>query len=223
VRARAPATTRVVAYHHRVSFAVVLSEALDSPPGPAAACARAVATFDQRGCVSPQCVFVEADFERAAVFAEALCDALALEEAARPRGPLPPAAASELHQARGAAELRAAGGEPVRVLPETVEAWTVVVDEAPPELVGLSERFVRVVPVEGPDQVVGRLRPLARHLQTVAVAGSPARRDALAGRLGAIGASRVTTLERAPWPPAWWHHDGFGPLEVLVRWTDLEG
>ena len=46
--------------------------------------------------------------------------------------------------------------------------------------------------------------------------------EAMGEALASIGASRVTSLSDAPWPPPWWHHDGGGPLRSLVRWTDLE-
>ena len=37
-----------------------------------------------------------------------------------------------------------------------------------------------------------------------------------------LGVSRIAPMEKVPWPPSWWHHDGSGPLRDLVRWTDLE-
>ena len=46
--------------------------------------------------------------------------------------------------------------------------------------------------------------------------------EGLAEALAREGAVRVVPLEKMPWPPAWWHHDGEGPLRALVRWTDLE-
>ena len=36
------------------------------------------------------------------------------------------------------------------------------------------------------------------------------------------GATRVTSFEKAPWPPPWWHHDGASVLAGLIRWIDLE-
>jgi hypothetical protein len=61
VRDRTPVTARFVAYHHRLSVGVVGREALAEHrlDRTASEVARAVALFDQRGCVSPQVVWVE--------------------------------------------------------------------------------------------------------------------------------------------------------------------
>ena len=58
VRARAPASTRLVEHPHRVGVAVVDP---GRAPGAAAEAARAAVLFDQRGCVSTQLVFVLGD------------------------------------------------------------------------------------------------------------------------------------------------------------------
>ena len=54
---------------------------------------------------------------------------------------------------------------------------------------------------------VGGKRLIEYHLERLAAGGF---RDVIA------------PLERVPWPPPWWHHDGRGPLAALLRWTDLE-
>ncbi|MDH3423422.1 MAG: hypothetical protein OEN00_10560, partial [Gemmatimonadota bacterium] len=61
LRLRTPPTARFVAYHHRVSVGIVGRDALsnDEVDRAAADVALSVALFDQRGCVSPQVVFVE--------------------------------------------------------------------------------------------------------------------------------------------------------------------
>jgi hypothetical protein len=61
---------------------------------------------------------------------------------------------------------------------------------------------------------------VARHLQTVALAGFGAETDAVCERLARLGVSRITGLEGVSFPPAWWLHDGRGPLRRLVRWTE---
>ncbi len=67
------------------------------------------------------------------------------------------------------------------------------------------------------------LAPLAPFVQTVALEGAGERREELAEALARAGVVRIPSLEATPWPPPWWHHDGAGPLRVLLRWTDLEG
>lgn len=243
LRARAPVTARFVAYHHRVSVGVVGSDALTVTGADASAAdvARALALFDQRGCVSPQLIYVEEGGQRSPEeFAEALARALAEIEAALPTGPLGPAESSSLHQTRGTAELLAAsaGG---RVIHGDAASWTVLLEprhgaSAPSEPTGTPEaappyaaypataagRVARVRPLASVEALPRLLAPLSGHLQTVGVAGLGDRLEGVARSLATVGASRVVPFAAVPFPPPWWHHDGGGPLTDLVRWIDLE-
>ena len=226
LRRRLPAHVGLVAYHHRVSAGLVGREALE--PGAvratAADAARAVALFDQRGCVSPHVLWVEEGGAAGPeAFAQALAEALEALHRSLPPGPSDPREASALHQLRGTAELRAAAGEGVRVWSGGEAPWTVVLDPAPGFRPSCLNRTVRVQPVRDAAEVAALLEPLRPWLQTVGVAGLGERLEAVAAGLAKAGAVRVAPLAAAPWPPAWWHHDGQGPLRALVRWTDLEG
>jgi hypothetical protein len=223
LRARAPVTARFVAYHHRVSVGVIGRDALTRAAVRVVASdvARAVALFDQRGCVSPQIVYVERGGEVTAEgFADALADALAELERHLPTGGLGVAEASSLQQARGTAELMESTGS-VRVRHGGSAAWTVVLGGEGAELTPAG-RFVRLRSVADLSELPELLEPLASHLQTVGVAGLGDRVERLAGALGKVGASRVAPFAAIPFPPAWWHHDGRGPLLDLVRWVDVE-
>lgn len=224
LRARAPADRRIVIHGPRFSAALVGRAALDADrDGTASALARSVAMFDQHGCVSPHAVWVEDPGGGAALrFAQAVADAMDRLEDELPRGAVSPAEASAIQQARGAAEMRGHGGTTVRVLAGAGTRWTVVYDEDPGFRPSCLNRFVHVHPVESLEQAIAQLAPVGDSLQSVAVAGDPAGLADLAGRLAAIGASRITTLDRLPWPPPDWHHDGRGPLRELIRWVDLE-
>jgi len=114
VRGRIPVTTPLVAYHHRVSVGVVGRGRLGSGGESreiAAKAARAVAAYEQRGCVSPQVIWVE---EGGDVNPEAWAELLAKEMARGvdelPPGPTDPGLAGRIHQLRGEAELREAAG-----------------------------------------------------------------------------------------------------------------
>jgi hypothetical protein len=227
LRSRSPVTARFVPYHHRVSVGVVGRDALtpSTLPSTAADVARAIAMFDQRGCVSPQVIYAEEGGERScAAFAEALGAALADLERVLPTGALDAPEASALHQARGVAELTAGTG--VRIFHGGPVPWTVVLetrgDQAPARLPSVG-RVARVRPVADVDAVAGLLAPLAPHLQTVGVAGLGGRLEEVARALGHLGVARVTPFRAVPFPPPWWHHDGGGPLRDLVRLVDLEG
>lgn len=225
VRERIPVTTPLVVYHHRLSVALVGRSALADDGRArrtAHAAARAVALFDQRGCVSPHAIFVERGGVAPESWAREVASALGELATSLPSGALLPGEASAIQQLRGTAELRAAAGREVRLHHGEEEPWTVLVEppeEFRPSCLG---RVVRVHPVEALSDALTELADVGRFLQTVAVDGASRRRETLAGELARLGALRVTTLERAPWPPAWWHHDGTGPLRALTRWVDLE-
>ena len=225
VRARLPATTPLVAYGHRVGVALVGREALAAGRADrtASAAARAVAAFDQRGCVSPHLFWVEEGGALTpAEWAARLAAAMAAVERQLPAGPIPPEVASQVQQLRGSWELKRAGGQDARVFrPEGAE-WTVAYDPDPAFAPSCLGRFVWVKPVPGLERVAGLLTGLRPFLQTAGLCGAGARAAQLVDQLGAAGVSRVTSLRRLAWPPAWWHHDGGDPLRALVRWVDWE-
>ncbi len=223
LRARTPVTTRLVPYHHRVSIGVVGRDALG--PGVVAATAaevaRSIAMFDQRGCVSPQLVFVEEGGAcTPAAFVDHLASALAELEESLPTGALDVSSSSALQQARGTAELLAASSSG-RVRHGGSAPWTVVLETGTQPPIAVAGRFVRVRAIPDVEALAALLQPLGPHLQTVGVAGLGERLERVARALGALGASRVAPFESVPFPPAWWHHDGRGPLVDLVRWVDL--
>jgi hypothetical protein len=225
VRERLPATTRLVAYHHRLSAAVVGRDALagDALSAAADAGAHAAAMFDHRGCVSPHVIFVEeGGVAGARDFAVALGAALERLGRSLPVGTLSPEEGAVVQQLRGSAELRAAAGEPVELYRARDGSWTVLL-EPPGAIEPCLGRTVRVHPVADVHEAARHLAIVGAHLQTVGVAGvSGERLERLADALGEIGAIRVCALSDVAFPPPWWHHDGQGPLRSLVRWVDLE-
>ena len=240
LRARLPSTTPLVAYHHRVSVGAIGRGMLgaDGAPGgdagdsgdeaPARRLAReaalAVATFDQRGCVSPHAIWVEEGGETSpAEWAGLLARELETVAADLPSGPPEPEVVSSVQQLRGAAEMRAAAGKGDRVFGGSRGAWTVLYEEDPVFLPSCLGRTVRVKPLERLEDLTKHLAPFGSVLQTVALEAESGRRVRLAGLLARVGATRVTTFRRQPWPPPWWRHDGKGPLEALIRWISLEG
>ena len=197
VRARAPATTRLVEHSHRLGVAVVDPA---RAPDSAAQAARAAALCDQRGCVSAHLFLVLASQEEAARWCSALAARLAdLHDA------LPPAAAdagtlSALHQLRGRLAMkRAASGavqlwtphspsptsrepNPARArcvagatpqLPSIrgVPGWTVVLATME-EFEPVGSRTAWVVPAPDLQACLEALGPISPALQTVGLAGT---------------------------------------------------
>lgn len=223
IRARVPARARVVVHGPRFSVGLVGAASLAAPEEIAGRVARAVAAFDQHGCVSPHAVWVEeAEEYSVAEFAGALARALERLETELPRGQIGAPEASAIQQERGAAEMRGHADGGVRVFSSSGTAWTVILDGEPTFRPSCLNRFVYVHPVAALEEAVDVLSPVAARLQSVAIEGAGAALERIAHRLARIGASRITTFDRLPWPPPEWHQDGRGPLRELLRWVDLE-
>jgi len=232
VREATPVTARFLAYHHREGAGVVGAGALDSEAAAALTArdvARAVAVFDQRGCVSPRVVWVE-DTDAGVTpshFARLLAVELESLERTLPSGSLERLERSAVHQFRGTAELLAAGwgsGDDAEDRPRLVHGgpapWTVFYDPYRALESNCVGRVVVVRPFRSVPELISRLEPLGDHLQTVGVAGLGDRLEAVSVALGQVGASRVTPFEAVPFPRPWWHHDGGKPLADLVRWVE---
>lgn len=232
VRRRLPVTTPLVAYRHRMGFGLVGRAALrrGSPGGDAEGAretardvARAVALFDQQGCVSPQVLFVERGGEvEPHEWADLLARALEELEAELPSGTLSPENGAAIQQLRGAAEMDESRGEGSIRHGGEEAPWTVL--HIPDGAIEPScqHRTVRVIPVDAAQQAVRALEDWGRYLQTVGVVGSQGWSPEILEDLARLGVSRISPMAGVPWPPSWWHHDGSDPLRDLVRWTDLE-
>jgi len=226
VRARIPPGTRLVEHGPRLSFIAIGKEALGAAeaPGVADAAARATAVFDQQGCVSPHVVYIERGGEvEPRRFAALLARGMERLEEELPRGRIGPAEAARIRQVRGGAEFRALAGRDVEVHASDGTEYTVIYEADPEFTASCLNRVIWVKPLDALEDVVAHVEPFARYLQTVGLVAGSRRREALAERLGRIGASRITDLQGMPWPPPPWHHDGRGPLLELIRWADLEG
>ena len=225
LKTRTPVTARFIAYHHRLSVGLVGREALSAEGAPRVArmAARAVSMFDQRGCVSPHAIYVE---EGGAVdpgeWAALLASAMADLEVELPGGDLTADDASAVHQIRGSAELREASGNGVRVFRTDESFWTVILEDEMGFTPSCLNRVVSLFPTPDLCVVAGSLGEVGGYLQTVAIEGAEDRLPMLAEALCRAGATRVTSFEKAPWPPPWWHHDGASVVAGLVRWIDLE-
>jgi len=225
-RGNATATVRVIEHGPRLSVAAIGRDALRSEADARHAAddaARAVATFDQQGCVSPHALFVESGGAvEPRAFARMVAGGLAALEPELPRGRLDPAESAVIHAVRATAEFRAISGEDIEVIAGPVAAWTVIWDGGGAFEPTCLNRTIRVLPVASLEDVAVRVRAYRSVLQTVGLAGAGSRLERVADALAAAGASRITTLDRMPWPPPDGHHDGRGPLRELVREVDIE-
>lgn len=223
LRARTPATTRLIEHPNRLGVAIVDPRAAPDADGHAA---RAVALFDQKGCVSTHLILLLGDPDNPVNPEHAVqwCGRLAASLEAL-SGTLPPATASpgELsarHQLRGRLAMRRAASGDIRSWSCPAGTWTVVLGRSDSfEPVG--GRTAWVVPVPDLPRCLEILTPLSRMLQSVGAAGLGARRGEFGEALAAVGATRIVPLDQVPFPDPDWLHDGSRPLGELVRWAEL--
>jgi len=222
LRRRAPAGSRIIDHGPRVSFAAVAREHTHLQPA-AAGTARAVAFFDQHGCVSPHLVYCE---EGGRIGAEEFAARVAAElgrlERELPRGRLATAEAAAAQQLRATVEFRAIAGQAARLWAGDQLRWSVAFDPDPAFAASCLGRFLWVKPVARLEDAIALAADYRHLLQTVAVSAPRGRIAKLAEAFALAGCSRITNLDAMPFPPPSWHHDGRGPLRELVRWADWE-
>lgn len=225
LRRRIPPATPLVAYHHRLSAGAVARECADPAPEAGSvlgAAARAVATFEQRGCVSPRIIWIEKGGALSPpAWAAQLFDALESVAAELPPGAASLPAASARRQERERWMLREAAGTGHRIFSRSPEGAAVLYEPDPfaPLRLPAAGRTAVVRPIECLSRLPTALGAGRSILQTLALAAPPTRIGGLAEILAASGVRRVASFEEQPWPPAWWRHDGTGPLQALVSWA----
>ena len=227
VRRAAAPNTRVVVHGPRMSIGIVGANALnstDSARAVAASIARATATFDQQGCVSPHAVFVQLGASisprQLAHFIEEQLDAF---ERVMPRARLSPEEAAAIRNAKTRAEFAAYAGAETEVLPLEDRPYAVIFDARENFEPSCLNRVLYVRTFIETHDLARILHPHRASLQSAAIDGfdeSDAR--ALARTLVDTGFTRITSFDRLPFPSSAWHHDGSAPLRELIRFIDWE-
>ena len=207
MRAATSPSTEFVAHGHGLGAIVVLRTALSSHlPALAAAIARDVAAYDQRGCLSPQVVFVEKGGELSPRDLASLVatQGLAPLASAMPRGALPIEIGAQQVQWRGLAsslhELFEGDGY------ATSFEQGLAVRPTP------GYRNIAVHPFDAPAELAARLAIYGAHLKVVAVAGDPERLV-----LPAPLSPRLCPPGEMQRPPLLAATDGVAPWHGLVR------
>jgi hypothetical protein len=226
LRQRLPAHVRLVSYGHRVSVGYVTHEMLSSRmlPGVVEAAARDVAAWDQLGCLSPQCFYVESGGRFTAEhFAEKLAESLARLERTQPIGPLPAETAAAIAARRHVHELRAANLSDTQLWQSPGgTAWTVVLEANPDFRPSCGHRFVHVKPVTNLAEALKGLASVQGRVSTVGLSAPGTRETELVTGLARWGVTRICPLGRMQTPPLSWRHDGRPSLGDLVLWCDWE-
>jgi len=215
-----PASTRFVGYGHRLSIALLGSQAFagTSVETVADLLARDVALWDQQGCLSPVAIFCEAGAEEALAFGEAVGASLADLERGCPRGATGTEEKAAIRRERDEASMREA-----RVFADEGTRFTVVVEDDLRWRSAPLARFVRIHRAKDRTALMDAIARVAPHLAGVAMGGFGAESPDVALALARLGASRICAPGVLQAPPLGWHHDGHLLLAPLARLSDLEG
>ena len=202
LRVLCPPQMPFVGYGHRVSFGLVTRGNANAEA--AAEFAKDVLLYDQGGCLSPQTVFVEGDWQVALDFAQRLADTFPTVAA---RYPLPSRAERAGAVVREAREL-AWMGEGTRLWEDPNLCWTVIA--RPQATFALSPTFgvVSVQPLASLEDLPEAIMPVAGYLQGCAVAGEAGDYIPSVSYLCKPGELQA--------PPLSWRQDGRDVLRVLT-------
>jgi Acyl-CoA reductase (LuxC) len=204
VRRRAPDGIDVIGYGSAYSLGFVPSSA--DPATAAEAAAGDVALFDQRGCLSPQTIYVEGDEAKAILFAHALAGELHAIGRVLPR-----ASSKKTEEAAVAEFIRRLL---IRALPTSAHALDAVIlgsreSGIAEYVVGVEHfsapvcagfgRIVIVKPCRSPLEAASAAKQLGNRLDTIGIAGPLA--PQLLEAFAKSGASRICLLGEMQRPP----------------------
>lgn len=221
IRSQCRFPTRCIGYGHRLSFTVLGPADPGQHRSAVAELATSVAmdavAYEQRGCMSPQVVFVaqQAPFTTAEL-AHALCSVgLPQAHAELRREALPIGQIGSLQAARALAEF---GGASATLVPEglVITHPTLVLPAR------TQAGVVHVVPFGDTSSLAAHLAPLANAISTVGLWWTAPDRDAVLGLLADLGARRICRPGRMQRPVWVRDHDGRPRLGDWIEWTDIE-
>jgi len=223
---------RLLAFGSRFSGAAVMREAAQGAAMAKTAKALALdcAMFDQRGCLSPQHIFVEEQGREFALqLAAAFSGLVRLFGGNVPRK-LELEDATAIRRVRETARWRRLGGADVELWEDRDFQWTVVFDRAASFTSSPGFRTVYVSPFSNPSDLEGRLEPVHGKLEGFVIAGCESGVGAAGGngRVEPTGPGAVRTVVgrcevtyvcapgEAQSPPLDWPHGGGEFIRMFV-------
>lgn len=212
--------TRFFGYGHRVSFALIGPGAFGGPASiddAVEAVALDAAAYDQRGCMSPHCVFVSRDAPwTTAEFAKRLAEhGFPSVQRRLPRGRLNLAVGAAIQQARGVAEFTAEATFASEHCLVTLQNET----RFRPSPGG---RTLHVVPYDDTASLLEAITPLDGAISTVGLAIDSSLEAEVTCALGRLGARRIARIGRMQRPIWLRYHDGRPRIGDWIDWTDVE-
>lgn len=221
LQAQIVAPTRFISFGHKLSFGLLLREALDHQKSEKFAdqAALDIVRYDQQGCYSPQTFFVERRGRTTPKeWAELLARKLQVYEERYPLRKLSMEEASERIAWRDAKEWQ----ESAQVFSSKVSAWMVAYEEKLSLEPSPLSRTVHVIAVDDWQEVLDVLQDKRDILQTVGVGASVENLFAVATALSRYGITRVTSIGKMTKLHPGWHQDGYSLLRELVQLIDID-
>ncbi len=218
-------TARLIPYGPRLSLALIssacLREASRSAEG-LASLAKAMATdvvmWEQRGCGSPQALFLQ-ESEHQAAFIEELQLALESFRFSLPMAPLSRDEQIEITRERELVRYSEIEGQGRAIFTPQRQDWSILVRRDISRLGSPLNRTLLVHPFSELTEVTACLAPYHAMLQSVGLGVSAEERPAIRKSLTACGVNRFTALGYMHRTTMGAPHDGSFQLERLVRWV----
>ena len=201
-----------IPHGHQLSIGIVYSDFETAAP----LAARDISLFNQRGCLSPHAIYVEA--EHATNFAALLAHAMETFAQAHPPEPLSLSEAGAVRNLRETTRFATASTHTTLLWESSNNLdWTVVYEQHSQLKPSCLNRCVYVHPL--PHEInLETLGSHAKHLSTIALHPFD---EEVAKNLTTLPAHRICPLGQSQEPSLHWHHDGFAPLASLVSWKDI--
>lgn len=206
VRARLAPSVPVAAYGSRDGIAIVSASAAGPPSGWAAGLADDVLRFGQAGCMSPSWLFVDqsGDPARAGELVDGLRESLVRRAQAR--------GDARSHHAM----LPGTSAAAARVVLDAARLTTLPAGSDVTEVIAVGPALLRIVVVDGPEELGRAVATLGSRLQTAVIAADPVAEPAVARTVRVAGCTRCCRPGMAHLPDPLWPQDGIGRLAPLL-------
>ena len=212
IASRASPLQTIISHNHKVSFAVVDR---DDQKEAADLAARDINKYDQMGCLSPHCIYVNPK-EQPRSFAARLAKSLEVLNKNNPPKDRDIATDAQIDHLRRSYEFRSSNDTSVQIWKsDNNNNWTVIYEDEPQFAQSPLGQFVFVKPF--PENLAEALSIIIDSISTIAI--YPYSLE-MAKSLTHVGATRYCPLGSSQNPSIYWHHDGYQSLAPLVSWQN---
>lgn len=213
--------THFIGFGNKLSFGFLHKLVLDKKKSEdlAKQAAMSVIYYDQQGCFSPQLFFVENNGQTSPrEWAILLASKL---QTYHKRYPLRNLSIEEAYYRTNFYEAKMWDDHWEVFVPED-RSWIVTYGEEPLLEPTPLSRVVQVIAIDHWENLSAIIREKSQVLQTVGIAAPTDELFEIASKWGALGITRVTSLDKMIHLHAGWHQDGYSFLKELVRMVDID-